>query len=143
MITFTKAVEVAPGRRVSSREHNLLARAINERFLSGLGDGCFRVVEYMLGLFRAITMDNGLYDEHIRPQDTAEVAIRRSRLDALNETFLAAYEAHAPVSRERVALWEAIFYLNDSLQCWTKPRPNDPRLVVTLLERQLGVLGIV
>lgn len=64
MITFTKAVEVAPGRRVSSREHNLLARAINERFLSGLGDGCFRVVEYMLGLFRAITMGEDEFKTH-------------------------------------------------------------------------------
>jgi hypothetical protein len=71
------------------------------------------------------------------------VATRRTRIDALNESFLAAYEAHAPVSRQRVALWEAIFYFNDSLQCWTKPRPNDARLVVALLERHLQTLGIV
>lgn len=96
-----------------------------------------------IALFRAITMDNGLYDEHIRPKDEAEIAIRRSRVDALNESFLAGYESRAPVSRERVALWEAIFYVNDSLQCWTKPRPNDPRLVVPLLERQLRALSIV
>ena len=96
-----------------------------------------------IALFRATMMDNGLYDERIRPQDKAEVAVRRSRIDTLNETFLAAYESHAPVSRQRVALWEAIFYINDGLQCWTKPRPNDPRLVVTLLERQLRMLGIV
>jgi hypothetical protein len=96
-----------------------------------------------IALFRATTMDNGLYDERIRPRDEAEVALRRTRIDALNENFLAAYESHAPVSRQRVALWEAIFYFNDSLQCWTKPRPNDPRLVVSLLERHLQMLGIV
>jgi hypothetical protein len=104
---------------------------------------CMAEPAFDLALFRAATMDNGLYDEHIRPRDEAEVAARRTRIDALIETFLAAYEAHAPVSRQRVALWEAIFYLNDSLQCWTKPRPNDARLVVPLLERHLHMLGIV
>ena len=96
-----------------------------------------------LALFRASMMDNGLYDEHIRPRDAAEIATRRTRIDALNERFLAGYASRAPVSRRRVALWEAIFYLNDSLQCWTKPRPNDARLVVPLLERHLHMLGII
>ena len=104
---------------------------------------CMAEPAFDIALFRATTMDNGLYDERIRPRDEAEVALRRMRIDALNESFLAAYEAHAPVSRQRVALWEAIFYFNDSLQCWTKPRPNDPRLVVSLLERHLHMLGIV
>jgi hypothetical protein len=104
---------------------------------------CMAEPAYDIALFRAMMMDNGLYDERIRPRDEAEVAIRRTRIDALNEGFLAAYEAHALVSRQRVALWEAIFYFNDSLQCWTKPRPNDPRLVVSLLERHLHTLGIV
>lgn len=104
---------------------------------------CMAEPAFDLALFRASVMDNGLYDEHIQPRDEAEAAARRTRIDALNESFLAAYEAHAPVSRERVALWEAIFYLNDSLQCWTKPRPNDQRLVVPLLERQLRALGII
>jgi hypothetical protein len=106
-------------------------------------DFCMAEPAFDLALFRAIVTDNGLYDEHIRPRDEAEVAARRTRIDALNETFLAAYESHAPVSRRRVALWEAIFYLNDSLQCWTKPRPNDARLVVSVLERHLHTLGIV
>jgi aminoglycoside phosphotransferase (APT) family kinase protein len=104
---------------------------------------CMAEPAFDIALFRASTMDNGLYDEHIRPRDEAEIDARRTRIDALNECFLAAYEAHAPVSHQRVALWEAIFYLNDSLQCWTKPRPNDARLVVQLLERHLRTLGIV
>jgi len=105
---------------------------------------CFCMAEpaFDLALFRATTMDNGLYDERIRSRDQAEIATRRMRIDTLNESFLAGYEAHAPVSRQRVALWEAIFYLNDSLQCWTKPRPTDARLVVALLERHLHTLGI-
>jgi hypothetical protein len=103
---------------------------------------CMAEPAFDLALFRATTMDNGLYDERIRPHDAAEVAFRRMRIDALNESFLAAYESQAPVSRLRVALWEAIFYFNDSLQCWTKPRPNDPRLVVSLLERHLHMLDL-
>jgi hypothetical protein len=104
---------------------------------------CMAEPAFDLALFRVSALDNALYDERIQPRDEAEVAARRTRIDALNETFLAAYEAHAPVSRQRVALWEAIFYLNDSLQCWTKPRPKDARLVVQLLERHLGTLGII
>ena len=104
---------------------------------------CMAEPAFDIALFRAATMDNGLYDERIRTRDEAEVAVRRTRIAALNESFLAAYESHAPVSRQRVALWEAIFYLNDSLQCWTKPRPNDARLVVPLLEQHLHALDIV
>jgi hypothetical protein len=104
---------------------------------------CMAEPAFDIALFRATMMDNGLYDERIRPRDEAEITARRARIDALNQHFLTAYEAHAPVSRQRVALWEAIFYFNDSLQCWTKPRPNDPRLVVSLLERQLHSLGIM
>ena len=104
---------------------------------------CMAEPAFDIALFRATMMDSGLYSERIRPRDEAEVAIRRMRVEALSESFLAAYESHAPVSRQRVALWEAIFYFNDSLQCWTKPRPNDPRLVVSLLERHLHTLGIV
>ena len=104
---------------------------------------CMAEPAFDIALFRATTMDNGLYDDRIRPHDEVEVALRRTRIDALNESFLAAYESHAPVSRQRVALWEAIFYFNDSLQCWTKPRPTDARLVVSLLERHLRALGIV
>ena len=104
---------------------------------------CMAEPAFDLALFRVITMDNGLYDERIRLRDDAEVELRRMRIEALSESFLAAYELHAPVSRQRVALWEAIFYFNDSLQCWTKPRPKDARLVVSLLERHLRALGLV
>ncbi len=106
-------------------------------------DCCMAEPAFDIALFRASTMDNGLYDDRIRHRDEAEIAVRRTRIDALSESFLAAYESHAPVSRQRVALWEAIFYVNDSLQCWTKPRPNDRRLVVPLLERHVHRLGIV
>lgn len=53
MITFTRAIAVRPGQRHSSRHHNSLARAVNERLVSGLGDGCFRIAQFLLGLFRA------------------------------------------------------------------------------------------
>lgn len=77
MIRFSKAITVEPSERIGSRHHNALARAINERILSGLGDGAFRIVEYMLGLFRATLMGEGLRThaeaeyfevyQHVRP----------------------------------------------------------------------------
>ena len=104
---------------------------------------CMAEPAFDIALFRATMMDNGLYDERIHIRDEAQAELRRMRIAALNESFLAAYESQAPVSRQRVALWEAIFYFNDSLQCWTKPRPKDARLVVSLLERHLQALGLV
>lgn len=53
-IAFTRAKEVAPGQAITSAQHNSLARAINDRILSGLGDPAFRIVEYLFGLFRAV-----------------------------------------------------------------------------------------
>jgi phosphotransferase family enzyme len=42
------------------------------------------------------------------------------RLDELCELFLAHYEAAAPVSRPRVALWQTLDLLTAVLHCWTK-----------------------
>jgi len=49
-ITFTRAVEVEPGSVVRSTEYNLLARAVNDRVLSGVGDGAYRIVWSDYGL---------------------------------------------------------------------------------------------
>ncbi|MFP5347500.1 MAG: phosphotransferase [Actinomycetes bacterium] len=57
---------------------------------------------------------------------------RLALLDDLCEHFLAAYQAHAPVSRERVLLWETIDLLTALLHTWTKVRllRVGPRLAV-------------
>jgi hypothetical protein len=55
-------------------------------------------------------------------------------LDELCEHFLLAYQEHAPVSRQRVLLWEACDLLTAMLHAWTKVRllRVQPRLTVLL-----------
>jgi aminoglycoside phosphotransferase (APT) family kinase protein len=57
---------------------------------------------------------------------------RLALLDDLCEHFLAAYQARAAVSRERVLLWETIDLLTALLHTWTKVRllRVEPRLAV-------------
>lgn len=49
---FTRARRVEPGAAITSADWNLFAAAVNERILSGLGDACWRICEYRLGLYR-------------------------------------------------------------------------------------------
>jgi hypothetical protein len=49
---FTRAASAVAGEPISSAELQSLARAVNDRLRSGLGDGPWRIVYYMLGLFR-------------------------------------------------------------------------------------------
>jgi hypothetical protein len=76
--------------------------------------------------------------------DTGEDAARRARLaqlDALREQFLERYEASATISRERVALWEALDLFNAVLDCWTKMEKGlEAR--VELLEHHLRTAGL-
>ena len=55
---------------------------------------------------------------------------RLRELDDLCERFLTGYEAIAPVSRERVALWETLDILSAVLNCWLKVKVE--RLVYRL-----------
>jgi hypothetical protein len=59
---------------------------------------------------------------------------RLARLDGVCEAFLARYQALAPVSRERVVLWEALDLLTNVLHGWTKAKPHRLALAVPLLE---------
>lgn len=51
---FTKAIEAAPGGIVRSTERNRLARAFNDRILSGVGDAPWRIVWETVGLVQQI-----------------------------------------------------------------------------------------
>lgn len=51
---FTRARRVEPGASITSTDWNLFAAAVNERILSGLGDACWRICEYLLGLYRSM-----------------------------------------------------------------------------------------
>lgn len=72
-----------------------------------------------VALFRATIKTLGL----AVPLNGMGEAARRTRtraLDALCEIFTEAYENHAPVNRQRVALWEALDLLTNVLHSWTK-----------------------
>jgi hypothetical protein len=56
--------------------------------------------------------------------------------------FLAHYEQVAPVSRRRVALWEALNLLALVLNCWTKIKPVRLNNTMLMLERHLSVNGM-
>lgn len=53
-LTFTKANEVHPGEIVRSTDYNLLARAVNDRLLSGVADACWRIIWEVFGLITQI-----------------------------------------------------------------------------------------
>jgi aminoglycoside phosphotransferase (APT) family kinase protein len=90
-----------------------------------------------VALFRAIVKDVGLQtlqaeegtmpDGQPRPEHLAQ-------LDELCEVFSLRYEAAAPISRRRVALWEALDLLTLVLHGWTKVKSNR-------LSSRLGLLG--
>ncbi len=54
MITFRNARLVTPGERIKSSDLIALANAINDRLVSGLGDGPWRLAYYWLSAFRQL-----------------------------------------------------------------------------------------
>lgn len=71
-----------------------------------------------VALFRA-----ALRDATLRMAPADAVDSRVTEVDAVCERFLQAYEAVAPISRARVAVWEGLYLLTFVLHCWTKVRP--------------------
>jgi hypothetical protein len=95
-----------------------------------------------VGHFRAAVMDSGM--KLIDPdtlQDPQKCRAYLDRLAAIGEIFLEQYHAHAPVSRQRLALWEALDYLRDALHIWTKPKPSPGIEVIRILEYHLSSMG--
>ena len=91
--------------------------------------GRFRSNVRSIGIGALLERDPGLLD---RPFED-ELGL----LDDLCEEFLSAYQAHAPVARERVLLWEGADLFTAMLHAWTKVRLQrlEPRLA--LLRHQL------
>src|SRR3990172_3798367 len=86
-----------------------------------------------LALFRTTLKDFGVRmgpEEGERQLDDDVLQKRLRVLDHLCELFLAGYETIAPVSRERVALWETLDILSAVLNCWLKVKVE--RLVYRL-----------
>ena len=65
------------------------------------------------------------------------------RTPADKPEILAEYERHAPVSRQRVALWEALDLLTVVLRCWTKVKPRQLGNAILMLEAHLSASGLI
>src|SRR5919202_3438498 len=83
-----------------------------------------------LALFRSSLKDEGmrvLYGEGNSMEgtvlDPATCEARLAQLDELGEVFLAHYEPHGPVSRQRVALWEACELFTLVVRSWARVQP--------------------
>ena len=91
-----------------------------------------------VGLFRAAIKDTGMNIPF--PSEAAGQSARLDRLaflDEIGDVFLSEYETHATVSRDRVALWEAIDYLRNCLHYWIKVKPNEPDHPFLILDQHL------
>lgn len=91
-----------------------------------------------VGLFRAAIKDTGM--NALNGSVGNEEKVRRERmalLDDIADVFLAEYQIHAPISEERVALWEALDYFRNCLHTWVKVKPAEPDYAFFTLEHQL------
>jgi hypothetical protein len=102
-----------------------------------------------IALFRATAKEFGIntspsdkQKEFEYPNEAARQA-RLAQIDLICDTFLAEYERHAPISRERVALWEALDLITVVLRCWSKVKPHQLGNAVLLLESQLSISGLL
>jgi hypothetical protein len=88
-----------------------------------------------------------LYDEvdsHVMDGaafDSATCQARLAQLDELGAVFLAHYERHGAVSRQRVALWEACDVFTRVLNSWAEVKPIRVIHTLMLLERQRRATG--
>ena len=91
-----------------------------------------------VGLYRAAIKDTGMNIPFASAlSDQSERLARLAFLDEIGDVFLREYESHATVSRDRVALWEAIDYLRNCLHYWIKVKPAEPDHVLLILDHHL------
>jgi thiamine kinase-like enzyme len=65
-----------------------------------------------------------------------------AQADSICETFLTEYERHVPVSRQRVALWEALDLFTLVLHSWTKVKPERLKNAMFTLEQHIRSMGL-
>jgi hypothetical protein len=95
-----------------------------------------------VALFRAVVKDVGLRALQAKEGKTPDGQPRPehlAQLDELCEGFLARYEEAAPISRRRVALWEALDLFTLVLSSWTKVKFDRLPHRLALLRRHLRV----
>lgn len=73
--------------------------------------------------------------------DPVQRLTRLQQAEELCATFLAEYENHAPITRARVFLWEALGLLDDVLGSWVKLKFNRVDNCMFMLERYLAAHG--
>jgi hypothetical protein len=69
--------------------------------------------------------------------DRADWEARFEQVSSICEQFLDAYEQFQPVSRQRVALWQALDLFHYVLSGWMKVKVGEISLIVKLLDRFL------
>lgn len=87
-----------------------------------------------IALFRATARDLAM--SAASPSTPLET--RFAAVDDLCEFFLARYEELAPISRARVALWEALDLFTNVLHSWTKVKPARLNHALALLQHHHG-----
>ena len=90
-----------------------------------------------LGLFLATTANVAV---RAAPADQRAAAL--ATMDDLISRFLRRYQDDAPVSVDRVALWQALALLTAVLHCWTKIRPDRLAPNLLLLEHHVRSAGL-
>ena len=101
-------------------------------------DYCMAEPALDVGLFRAAIKDTGMNAPFASVTPTRDERLARlALLDKIGDVFLNEYRLHAPVSRDRVALWEAADYLRNCLHFWIKVKPAEPDNALLILDQHL------
>jgi len=101
-------------------------------------DYCMAEPALDVGLFLAAIKDTGMNAPFSSPTPSrTERLARLSLLDEIGDVFLSEYESHAAISRDRVALWEAVDYLRNCLHYWIKVKPAEPDHALLVLDQHL------
>ena len=93
-----------------------------------------------LSAVMSIAMTNTDFDESRDSGSTMDEETRRARFEmamSLSEQFLDEYEKHRPISRERVALWEALDLYMLVLHGWIKVKVGELADISYLFEQFL------
>jgi hypothetical protein len=106
-------------------------------------DCCMAEPALDIAQFRATVKEMGIntspsdkQKEFEYPSEMARLE-RLRQLDTVCDIFLAEYERLAPVSRQRVVLWEGLDLLTIMLRCWTKVKPHQLDNAMLLLDQHL------
>lgn len=91
-----------------------------------------RDLSMFLTSFMTISLASDDLDGRIA--DPAYWDARFERVTTICDQFLTAYEQHRPVSRQRVALWQALNLFYSVVTGWTKVKTSEIQLLVRLLD---------